>query len=113
MHIVLDTLNSSHDPHIGRRIYGVAVKPGGKEAWYSETTHITDPVAVAVVDALCRVRDDQKEFIAELQDAATSAAERHAAEIESVKDELSKANEGAAWAALSPAEKDAAIRGAA
>ena len=36
MHIVLDTLNRSHDNHIGRPIYGVAVKPGGPESWYSE-----------------------------------------------------------------------------
>ena len=92
MHIVLDTLNRSHDNHIGRPIYGVAVKPGGPESWYSETMHITDPVAVAVVDAIRRALDEATWKIAELQDAATSAKERYDADLQSLRDELEKAN---------------------
>jgi hypothetical protein len=83
---------------------------------YPHSMACTDIGAIWLVEAMLVEREEHINRIAELEDAATSAKERYDADLQSLRDELEKANEdaaGRAWNALSPAEREQAIRGAA
>ena len=55
---------------------------------------VTDVRGILLIRAMLKEREEHISRIAELQDAATSAKERYDADLQSLRDELEKANRG-------------------
>jgi hypothetical protein len=78
----------------GTPIYTVETHEAGEGPTITRTDAIIEPVACLTVKALLAAQEIDRNRIAELEDQIQSTQDRADAEVESVKDELAKANRG-------------------